>query len=262
MTLLFEKGADVGDCFPLASWDYLLPDGPKIILADFLQNVTASQDGASQNWGWLVPGEGRKHSNRNVCVHWLQQSLCRMSHTDDVWLGDRSNNRLVNKNAEDVALYQIRYTQKPYDMFRSTSLCGDRHLYVVPHTNANKIAFVRNEKDAPYLRGEELGVGCTTHTFSQSYIYYTMVSTQDPWISLESIRSFAINNLTVFNLGIEDDHTYVAEDIVVHNCDSLAGSDAGYGAGVYRLDALPAYPAHGQCLCSLMPIFPRRETLE
>lgn len=54
----------------------------------------------------------------------------------------------------------------------------------------------------------------------------------------------------VFNLEVADDHTYVANGVVVHNCDLLAETDAyGYGPGMYPPDKWPVAP-HPHCACS------------
>lgn len=53
----------------------------------------------------------------------------------------------------------------------------------------------------------------------------------------------------VYNLAVETDNSYVANGVVVHNCDDLAETDMfGLGDGVYPPDAVPITP-HPSCLC-------------
>lgn len=60
---------------------------------------------------------------------------------------------------------------------------------------------------------------------------------------------------TVFNLEVEDDHSYVAGGIVVHNCDMHAAVNLhALGPGVYPLDDVP-YPAHPQTLSYTVAVF-------
>lgn len=67
---------------------------------------------------------------------------------------------------------------------------------------------------------------------------------------------------TVFNLEVEDDHSYVAGGWVVHNCDVYASANLhGLGPGVYPKGAHP-YPAHPQTLSYLTVVFADEITAE
>lgn len=67
----------------------------------------------------------------------------------------------------------------------------------------------------------------------------------------------------VFNLEVEDDHTYVANGIVVHNCDLLATQNLyGLGAGVYPSIAASGWPAHPNTLSFLVVVFKDEVTAE
>jgi len=53
----------------------------------------------------------------------------------------------------------------------------------------------------------------------------------------------------VYNLGVEEDHSYIANGIAVHNCDILSSQDAyGLGSGVYPPEGVPLYP-HPNDMC-------------
>ncbi len=57
----------------------------------------------------------------------------------------------------------------------------------------------------------------------------------------------------VFNLEVSEDHTYVANGLLVHNCDMYADQDShGIGAGCYPADSVPT--SHANCLCSVSPL--------
>lgn len=60
----------------------------------------------------------------------------------------------------------------------------------------------------------------------------------------------------VFNLEVEDDHSYVANGIVVHNCDLLAEQNLhGLGPGVYPTREQTPWPAHPNTLSFVVMVF-------
>lgn len=61
---------------------------------------------------------------------------------------------------------------------------------------------------------------------------------------------------TVFNLEVADDHSYVANGIVVHNCDLLATQNLhGLGPGVYPDRERTPWPAHPNTLSFVVSVF-------
>lgn len=66
----------------------------------------------------------------------------------------------------------------------------------------------------------------------------------------------------VFNFEVADDHSYVANGLVVHNCDLYARANLhGLGQGVYPRGAHP-YPAHPMTLSYLVAVFVEEITAE
>lgn len=60
----------------------------------------------------------------------------------------------------------------------------------------------------------------------------------------------------VFNLEVEDDHSYVANGIVAHNCDLLAEQNLhGLGPGVYPTREQTPWPAHPNTLSFVVMVF-------
>lgn len=60
----------------------------------------------------------------------------------------------------------------------------------------------------------------------------------------------------VYNLEVDEDHSYVAGGIVVHNCDLLAAQNIhGLGPGVYPTRELTPWPAHPNTLSFLVAVF-------
>ncbi len=60
----------------------------------------------------------------------------------------------------------------------------------------------------------------------------------------------------VFNLEVEGDHSYVANGIVVHNCDLLAEQNVhGLGPGVYPTREQTPWPAHPNTLSFVVMVF-------
>lgn len=73
-------------------------------------------------------------------------------------------------------------------------------------------------------------------------------------IAFESIAA----SESLYNLEVEDDHTYFANGLLVHNCDLYANQNAhGLGPGVYPVDAVPRHP-HPACLCACVAVFDRK----
>lgn len=70
-----------------------------------------------------------------------------------------------------------------------------------------------------------------------------------------SMQRQATEGEHVYNIGVADDHSYVAAGIVVHNCDYYASANLhGLGAGVYPQGNHP-YPAHPETLSFLTVVF-------
>lgn len=60
----------------------------------------------------------------------------------------------------------------------------------------------------------------------------------------------------VFNLEVEEDHSYVAGGVVVHNCDLLSAQNLhGLGAGVYPDRERCPWPAHPNTLSFVVIVF-------
>lgn len=60
----------------------------------------------------------------------------------------------------------------------------------------------------------------------------------------------------VFNIEVADDHSYVANGLVVHNCDLLAAQNLyGLGAGVYPTAKETPWPAHPNTLSFVQMVF-------
>lgn len=77
----------------------------------------------------------------------------------------------------------------------------------------------------------------------KSYIKNWMIS---------SINNVFSDGETVFNLEVLEHNSYVANGLVVHNCDLHARTDAyGLGAGMYPKGAAPMPPFHPHCFCKL-----------
>lgn len=62
---------------------------------------------------------------------------------------------------------------------------------------------------------------------------------------------------TVYNLEVEEDNSYFANGVAVHNCDILASQDLiGEGEGVYK----KAPNRHPGCLCYIYPVYREKRT--
>lgn len=69
------------------------------------------------------------------------------------------------------------------------------------------------------------------------------------------MRRVATSGEEVFNLEVDEDHSYVAGGFVVHNCDLHASANLhGFGPGVYPRGRHP-YPAHPETLSYLTVVF-------
>lgn len=71
-----------------------------------------------------------------------------------------------------------------------------------------------------------------------------------------TIESIPASGETVFNLEVEEDHSYVANGVVVHNCDLLSSQNLyGLGPGVYPTRAKTPWPAHPNTLSFVVMVF-------
>lgn len=69
------------------------------------------------------------------------------------------------------------------------------------------------------------------------------------------MEMLAPSTTQVFNFEVAEDHSYVANGLVVHNCDLYARANLhGLGKGVYPAGAHP-YPAHPMTLSFLVAVF-------
>jgi hypothetical protein len=60
----------------------------------------------------------------------------------------------------------------------------------------------------------------------------------------------------VYNLEVQDDHTYVANGLVVHNCDLFATQNLhGLGEGVYPDEQTCPWPAHPNTLSFVNAVY-------
>lgn len=104
--------------------------------------------------------------------------------------------------------------------------------------------------------GQSLCRNTRTGTFltPPSYIDHSVSCHISTWGVLISKEIFMTDGETVFNLGVDEDNSYMANGIAVHNCDDLASADLyGLGPGCYPAGDEPPYP-HANCLCSVSPI--------
>lgn len=65
----------------------------------------------------------------------------------------------------------------------------------------------------------------------------------------------------VYNIEVEEDHSYVANGLVVHNCDLLASQNLyGLGPGVYPSSDKTPWPAHPNTLSFTEIVFANEVT--
>ncbi len=92
-----------------------------------------------------------------------------------------------------------------------------------------------------------------------SYINYSMQERKRPLAMLISKEIISTGNEEVFNLEVEEDNSYTANGLMVHNCDLLAAHDEGLGPGVYAPGNEPPFPAHPNCICHIIPVHEQPE---
>lgn len=86
-------------------------------------------------------------------------------------------------------------------------------------------------------------------------IYSNMTCSKHP-LRLTKKEAFVVKSQIVYNLGVAIDNSYVANGVIVHNCDFYSQSDLyGLGSGVYPKESLPRHPAHPHCMCLLEPVY-------
>jgi len=85
-----------------------------------------------------------------------------------------------------------------------------------------------------------------------------MDSTQVSRAKLTDVENIYTKQETVYNLEVEEDNSYFANGIAVHNCDILASQNIdGEGAGIYKHSP----NRHPGCYCYIYPVYrPKRGT--
>lgn len=108
-------------------------------------------------------------------------------------------------------------------------------------THPNNISVRENASEIPFDID-----GTFSESYSRSYISNGMIT---------SARLIKSNGEIVYNLEIEEDHTYTVNGLVVHNCDMHASVNRyGLGAGVYPPGKSP-WPAHPNTLSFEVAVF-------
>ena len=70
------------------------------------------------------------------------------------------------------------------------------------------------------------------------------------------VESLPATGEPVYNIEVEDDHSYVANGLAVHNCDLLASQNLyGLGPGVYPSASACPWPAHPNTLSFVVMVF-------
>ena len=70
------------------------------------------------------------------------------------------------------------------------------------------------------------------------------------------VESLPATGEPVYNIEVEDDHSYVANGLAVHNCDLLASQNLyGLGPGVYPSASVCPWPAHPNTLSFVVMVF-------
>ena len=59
---------------------------------------------------------------------------------------------------------------------------------------------------------------------SLPYVDATTARQTSYWVNVMGVKSWLVNGITVYNLEVEEEHSYVAENVAVHNCGGRAGS--------------------------------------
>ena len=171
------------------------------------------------SWAWL---RGLGHSTRWSNTRWLAPELCA--------LGPETAPRSLGKWLARV--------------YRGSSIAW--------HTHDCKTACLPCASRAPTDQGlvqaawrsvrKVLGFSCPNHI---------AFATHHPIVD-----KLPATGEQVFNLEVDEDHSYIAAGVVVHNCDLLAAQNLyGLGPGVYPDAATCPWPAHPNTLSFTEMVF-------
>lgn len=95
------------------------------------------------------------------------------------------------------------------------------------------------------------------HKFSYRHSFnYNLSSGNIPKTTLISNEEIKTDGEIVYNLGVEDDHSYTANGLVVHNCDFYEKVNLfGLGAGIYPSGNVPS--SHVSCVPADTKVLPK-----
>lgn len=149
----------------------------------------------------------------------------------------------------------------PYHKLHNESNCAWRSHETGQNTNDCKNDALQNALGVQFRRPLGQAVFRTIRRFSYGissylrkifHVNYNMGCRKVPLhlIGKEIIKT---KRQTVYNLKVEKDNSYIANGLVVHNCDEWATQNLyGLGPGVYPIDKVP--PGHVQCMCYLTDV--------
>jgi hypothetical protein len=153
-----------------------------------------------------------------------------------VQLNEQLNNIFLNNNCVYLSLKDFLKTVF-YILHKQLEVWL---ISLLQNRNDCKISFFEKEKNLCNY------IGFLFHSIDKNYINNSMNYTKGQVIYTERIK---IGKIDVYNLEVEKDNSYCANNIFVHNCDEYATQDIdGLGSGIYRPENFPVNP-HPHCIC-------------
>lgn len=234
----------------LSSSDCSFRDAIQKAVYEVRQNVQVVPDGVCHNWGYSLHHAVDTGLNSSVAFD-RQQTACHKFRRFGELMHDRSNSIVLNRSAE---LFRWAWPGKHYRIqdivLKCDWICFGQHIYDY------KIEFLPNGLDVLHKMEQEQ-FGC--HTVHKTSLHgpplpCIYLSMQNGYIQPYSVNTTKTHKEVVYNLAVDEDNSYIANGLCVHNCDDFAQADLyGKGRGVYPKGEEPLNP-HPNCLCFVVPI--------
>ena len=251
---IFDAAKRLLFCFRPAKPDCLHPSAGQTAIAGIDRNAETCLGAACQSSGYPRPSSACKPCSNTSAPYRSSspQTTFRMSGKPAAWWrGLVGNTRLSSTRCSAPAPSSAVQGMTSGTLGISPQF-GCHGSSTEPHTHDRKTAWWSFVNLVPTAQGwvsaacrsvrRSLVDSCADHiAFTPRHtIVELLKSTGEP----------------VFNIEVEDDHSYVANGLVVHNCDLLAAQNLyGLGTGVYPSASACPWPAHPNTLSFVEIVF-------
>lgn len=251
---MFDVAKRLLSCFHPSKPGYSFPCAAPIAIAGTGQSAETNSDAACHSSGYLHRSLGRTQWSNifAACCSRLGQMTFGMSGTPSVSLRGLCRNTRWSSTRLPVPVLSMSAPQMFFGILGRSPQPAYPAPSIGPHRNGHRTAWWWCEGRAP------TGLGWVSAAYrSVRKVWVTACANHIAFTPRHAIvESLPATGEPVYNIEVEDDHSYVANGVVVHNCDLLAAQNLyGLGKGVYPSAKACPWPAHPNTLSFVEMVF-------